>query len=567
VFLLLGFSFMAGLATVLAPCVWPILPVVLSSSAKEGKLRPFGVALGIIVSFASLTLALSYLVRAFGIDPNIFRNIAVVVLFILGMSFIIPRITALIEVGVSRLTSSFSSKLTSSSGLAGGLMTGLSLGVVWTPCAGPILATIATLAGTGQVNAIVVAMTVAYSIGAGIPLFVLASSGQRIISHTPALSRFTPLLQKIFGILIILTAIAIYFGYDKVLSSKLLDAFPSLSSFSNSFETNQAVTGELNNLQGKDSSLSENSKAPDFVGVSSWINSKPLSISSLHGKVVLVDFWTYTCINCIRTLSHLANWYGQYQSSGLVIVGVHTPEFEFEKDPSNVSNAIKQFGIKYPVAQDNDYATWNAYHNQYWPAEYLIDTNGNLRKTHFGEGDYNEMESSIRELLKETGHNFSANIANIPDQTPTDQISQETYLGSLRSEFYYPYHSPPGGNNASFSLSNNVPLGEFSLGGVWNVKEDYLEAVSGSILNLNFQARKVYLVMRPPAGRIGTVKVILDGKNLTGSEAGVDVKNGQVTVDSDRLYNLFDHSGSAVNHTLELQFQTPGIQPFVFTFG
>lgn len=566
-FLLLGFSFLAGLATILAPCVWPILPVVLSSSAKEGRFRPLGVASGIVISFAFLTLTLSYLVRALGVDPNIFRYVAVIVLLALGASLIIPQLSAVLESAISRLTATFSSRLRLNSGLFSGLLTGLSLGVVWTPCAGPILGAIATLAGTGQVSATVTLMTMAYSIGAGVPLFVLALGGQALLSKTKFLSPYTIYLQKIFGVIIILTALAILSGYDKIISSRLLDAFPTLSTFSTSFETNQLVKNELNNLQNEKSSLNNSGSAPEFTGITHWINSPSLTLSNLHGKVVLVDFWTYTCINCLRTLPHLTAWYDKYKDSGLVIIGVHTPEFTFEKNTSNVQNALNQFNIKYPIAQDNDYATWNAYHNQYWPAEYLIDRNGIIRKEDFGEGKYDEMEQAIRNLIAAAGNKAPVGETNIADQTPTEQTNAETYLGSERSEYYYPSSTTPSGNNQNFALSSNLPLGAFSLGGRWNVLNDHLETVSNSTLRLKFHASKVYIVIRPPANAPGKVKVLIDGQVLTGLDTGVDVKNGEINVDRDRLYTIFDHQGSAVTHTLELQFENPSTQPFVFTFG
>lgn len=566
VVLLLGFSFLAGLATIAAPCVWPVLPVVLSSSVKGGRLRPLGVVSGIVTSFAFFTLSLSYLVRVFEINPNTFRYIAVVILLILGTSFVIPKLSYFFEVAVSRLTASFGSELSLSGGSVGGFVTGLALGVVWTPCAGPILAAIATLAGTGQVNGIVVAMTVAYSVGAGMPLLVLAVGGQRILTKTKALSPITPVLQKVFGIIIVLTAVAIYFGYDKVLSAKLLDVFPALVSFSTRLESSAVVSQELNNLTGQKSSLPNSGKASELLGATNWINSPPLTLKSLRGKVVLVDFWTYTCINCIRTLPYLVAWYDKYHSSGLEIIGVHTPEFEFEKDTSNVQSAVAQFGIKYPVAQDNSYTIWNNFHNQYWPAEYLIDTNGNIRKTDFGEGNYDEMEKAIQALLSEAGRKADSGTVGVVDQTPRGQMNFETYLGSDRSEFYYPDGTTPAGER-TFVMADTLPQGAFGLGGDWTVTTDHLISGTSATLRLNFQAGKVYLVMRPPTGGIGKVKVLIDGKELTGSDSGKDVIGGEITVDSDRLYTIFDHRSGVLNHLLELQFETLGTQSFVFTFG
>ncbi len=232
----------------------------------------------------------------------------------------------------------------------------------------------------------------------------------------------------------LLTALTIYTNYDQYLQLKILDKFPILNVANNAFGSNQDLQKQLNVLKGQKNMET----APDFVGVTKWLNTdKPLSSKDLKGKVVLVDFWTYTCINCIRTLPHVTAWYDKYKDQGLVVVGVHTPEFEFEKETDNVLSAIKKYNIHYPVAQDNNYATWNNYSNQYWPAEYLIDVNGQVRRTHFGEGEYEQTEQAIQELLKEAGKKVSASLVNMPDQTPNSQLSPETYVGSKRMQFYY----------------------------------------------------------------------------------------------------------------------------------
>src|SRR3989338_643363 len=462
---LLFFAFISGLVTILAPCIGPLLPIVLSSTTAGGKSKPLGITLGIVTSFAFFTLTISYIVKIIPFDPNILRLFAVVVIGFLGFTLAVPQLSGLLEGWVSRLSGKFAGLTTlrfGGQGFKGGLITGLALGIVWSPCAGPILATIATLAATQSVNLATILITVVYVIGVGIPLFVFATLGSRFFTRSRLVSKYTGSIQRIFGIIMILTAFAIFTNYDKTLQVKLLDLFPSYSNFIYELENNQVVKEQLDQLRGKkdmkqessnkniimitpSSGLSDYGRAPEFTGVYKWLNlpegKESLTMEELRGKVVLVDFWTYTCINCIRTLPFVTSWYEKYKDQGFVVVGVHTPEFEFEKKSKNVTSAVKRFGINYPVAQDNNYATWNSYANHYWPAEYLIDTQGKIRRIHFGEGEYDKTEMTIQLLLKRTGKRVDNGLICLPDQTPRLHLSPETYLGSERMAYYF-----PGGN-------------------------------------------------------------------------------------------------------------------------
>lgn len=575
--LLLLFAFLSGLVTILAPCIWPLLPIILSSSitAQKGHWRALGITLGIMLSFGFFTLAISYLVRLFHFDPNALRIVAVIILGFLGLTMIIPKLQAVTEVFVSRLTGFFGQTSNTNKDFGSGFIAGLSLGIVWSPCAGPILAAIATLAATGQVNLTVILITVAYVTGVGIPLFIFSLAGQQLITRSKVISKYTVRIQQVFGIFMIVVAFAIYTNYDKYVQLQLLNAFPQLNSSLSSFENNPAITKQLQILKGQqpqavslDTSglFNQNTPAPDFVGITKWLNTdKSLSIANLKGKVVLVDFWTYTCINCIRTLPHVTSWYNKYKDDGFVVIGVHTPEFAFEHDTANVENAIKMFHILYPVAQDNNYATWNNYNNQYWPAEYLIDANGNIRRTEFGEGEYDQTEMAIQQLLKEAGKHVTASLSSMPDQTPTGQISPETYIGAKRMQYYYPNGSIQTGMQA-LSGNSNIPVNSFSLSGSWNILDEYSLAGESADLYYNFYADKVFLVLRPAQSGVATVKVFLDGKVISPDMAGSDVKNGIITVDTDRLYNLVDMHGKIENHLLKLEFSN-GIQVFAFTFG
>lgn len=566
---LLGYAFLAGLVTMLAPCVWPLLPIILSAtSAGKEKGRPLGITVGIMVSFGVLTLSISYLVRIFHFDPNLLRLLAVLVIGFMGITLIIPKLSGLLEAYVSRFTGIFGN-LKTGQGFGAGLVSGLALGIVWTPCAGPILASIAALSAIGMVNLNVILITAAYVTGVGIPLFIFAYSGQQIIAGAKFFSKYTGRVQQVFGGIMILTAIAIYTNFDTYLQTQLLNAFPWFNSSINSFESNSAVKRQLDILKGKlptanlaiDSNglFNSNYPAPEISGITKWLNlpagKQALTINDLHGQVILIDFWTYTCINCLRTLPFVTGWYDKYNSQGFMVIGVHTPEFQFEHDTKNVLAAIKMFNIHYPVAQDNNYATWGNYDNQYWPAEYLIDQNGIVRRTHFGEGEYDQMETAIQTLLKQAGKQVGSSLVNLPDLTPNSQLSPETYLGADRMEYYYPGGNTGNGNKI-FKLSNPPP-DTFSLGGEWNITGENAVTGNNAVLTYNFNADKVYLVLRPGnAGNNAKAKVFVDGKQTQ-----------EITIDADRLYTIADLNGKGGNHLLRLEFESPGIEAYAFTFG
>lgn len=595
--ILLTFAFLSGLVTILAPCIWPLLPIVLSSSVTGGgHRRPLGITLGIMVSFTIFTLFISYIVKLFHIDPNVLRIVAVIVLAVMGVLMIIPGFAAILEIGLSRMSGIFGRTKSDRDGLpagrqgfVSGFIAGLSLGIVWSPCAGPILAAIATLAATGQVSLQVLLVTLAYVTGVGIPLFIIALLGQKFLANSRKLSPFTGRIQQVFGVIMILTAVLIYTNKVQDFQLALVDRFPVLNTVFNGFETNSAVSDQLNKLRSTNSQQIESSDlfnvtpqpAPEFRGITQWLNlpagrqvtqdysgsnSKSLTMQELKGKVVLIDFWTYTCINCIRTLPFVTSWYDKYHDQGFTVVGVHTPEFAFEKETGNVLSAIERFKIHYPVAQDNDYGTWTAYSNQYWPAEYLVDAKGMVRRVHFGEGEYGEMEKAIQLLLKENGASVSSSLVTMPDQTPQGQLSPETYLGSKRMEFLTGSGTTTNGVH-TFPQVNSIDSNHFAFAGEWNISDEYSLSGKDAAISYNFYAGDVYLVMGPPTGKKAQVKVLLDGKVVDQEVSGSDVKDGVVTIDSQRLYSLVDLKGKTEQHTLTLQFLTPQTGVFAFTFG
>jgi len=296
---------------------------------------------------------------------------------------------------------------------------------------------------------------------------------------------------------------------------------------------------------------------PEIKGIAAWINSKPLTLAKLKGKVVLVDFWTYTCVNCIRTLPYIKAWHEKYAKLGLVIIGVHTPEFDFEKDLKNVKAAAKKFGLKYPIALDNDQETWNAFSNHYWPAKYLFDKNGNLVYQHFGEGRYAETEDVIRSMLNEAGKNVSKIKPVVEKPRPLALfITPETYCGSERnsglgsSGVCLPdgtcIHIDPGTHERDVIY----------LSGEWLQTNEYLETKSNkpAYIAIKYQGHEINLVIHPPS-KPATAKLYVDGK-----------PKGTLKIDEPKMYTLHK-TAQAETHEVKLLFEAKGVKCYAYTFG
>ena len=530
------FSFLAGFFTALSPCILPVLPAILAAGVAGGRLRPLGTILGLICSFTFFTLLLTWLIRITGLSPSILRYVAIALIFFFGLVMIFPKLSNWFA-KVTTPIADLGQKIQSSKpkeGFWGGILFGLALGLLWTPCAGPILGAITTLVASQTISATVIIMTLLYSVGAGIPLFFFAYGSAKLIKTSRLLSRYTERIRQFFGVLMVGFALLLTFNWDMLISQKLSQFFPEWIS-----EKNFHVEVK------KNSSLPNDGKAPELKGLEAWINSPPLTLSELKGKVVLIDFWTYSCINCLRTIPYLKNWYQDYKDKGFVIIGVHTPEFVFEMDLENVKKAVYDLGIEYPVALDNHYATWNAYHNEYWPAHFLIDQEGVIRMEHFGEGEYTETENGIRMLL-------GMSPLNRKDETvSTRPISPETYLGLSRGKSYKSYLSSHKTANYKDEVSS-LKEDQVGLKGPWLVEDEYIEAKgSDSYLELNFLAKEVYLVLGGKSE--ASLEIVLDGKPY-----------GHINIDGDKKYNIV--STSYGRHLLSLKVPE-GIKAYAFTFG
>jgi len=596
-------AFIAGLVTAVSPCVLPILPVVLATGADGDRRRPYLVIAGLIASFTVFTLASVQIISALGLPSSALRDIAIAIIAIFGLTLLVPAISVVFERATGRLQRAGARLMTQSTpgslalatgavatdgapsapspkraSIVGGLLTGVGLGLVWTPCAGPILGAITSLAVTAPGSSSTLVLVFAYSVGAGLPLLAIAQGGRAMMARL-RLRSASGWATKAFGVVVIATAGLMAVGADTALSASLTSALPNWTDALQTLERSNPVQAALNQVEGHSqpsgqvasngSALPDMGAAPEFTGIDNWLNSKPLTLAALRGKVVLVDFWTYSCINCIRTLPYVEGWYQKYASDGFVVVGVHAPEFAFEHDTGNVSAAIARFGITYPVAQDNEFATWSAYGNQYWPAHYLIDATGRIRAEHFGEGDYDGTEADIRALLQEAGK------SGLPGETAGQSGAQssvpiangqtpETYLGSARQSGFQGTY--PGDGTHKFQLPSKLDLNSWGLDGSWDVSPQYITATqAGNKLTLSFNARDVYLVMSAP-GSV-TAHVTIGGAATLPSGATEDVSaSGEITVSSSRLYHLV-HLPASQQATVTITFDAPGPQAFAFTFG
>jgi cytochrome c biogenesis protein CcdA/thiol-disulfide isomerase/thioredoxin len=585
--LLIVFAAIAGAATAVTPCVLPVLPALLSASAVGGRRRPVGIVTGLAVTFTITIAGLASVINGVGVANGAARKIAIAVLLIAGLALLVPAFGDRIEAPLSRLAR-FGPR-SGGTGFWSGLLVGGALGFLYAPCAGPILAAVISV-GVSQGSSLkIILLAAAYSAGSAAVLLVLALGGRRLTEHLRSAAR-GPTLQRAVGAVMVATAVLLAGNLDVRFQTALARHFPSfLVNPTKSLESSNAVEKRLADIRGHprfdssgasdtiaarrstkgiQSSLPSLGPAPDFTDNQRWFNTpggRPLTLQQLRGKVVLIDFWTYTCINCIRTLPYLEAWYQRYKDDGLVVVGVHTPEFDFEKDAGNVDAAIHQNGLRYPVVQDNGYGTWNAYGNEFWPAEYLIDTRGDVRYTHFAEGNYAETEGAIRSVLNEANGAPLGRRARAHTQVPSATLqTPETYLGSARGERMLP--SPvTNGTHRYRELSHRLPLNHLTIGGTWSIGGEAATARSGSTLKLDFAARRVFLVLGSAGGAPRGLQVRLDGRPVGRGSAGADARSGVVTVRQQRLYRLVNLP-RVEQRELELHF-APGISAYAFTFG
>ena len=578
---------LGGLITGVSPCILPVLPVVFfAGSAKQSNTvevksageviaeattstkkkrvrnrRPYAVIGGLVLSFTVFTLFGSLLIKVLRLPDDILRTVGLIVLSIVGLSLLIPPLERLLEKPFAKLPQR---KVNPNSG---GFGLGLGLGLLYVPCAGPVLAAITIAAANGKIGVETVALTVAFAIGATAPLLVIALAGSRVSQRVKFFRTHNRTVRAIGGVVMLLLAAALYLNLPDLLQRALPNYTQALqekvenNDAINQFRltnlgdaSNQALDHCTDNPKGE---LRDCGPTPDFKNIEAWFNTpgnQPLTMASLRGKVVLVDFWAYSCINCQRSIPHIKDLYNRYHTDGLEVVGVHTPEFAFERDKNNVISAADKLSITYPIAIDNMTSTFNNFRNQYWPARYLIDATGQVRYFKLGEGDYDQTESLVRQLLKQNNPNVALPApGELPDTTPTDQrTTHETYLnaGRMSDTFVSGGAQLQIDKQVQYNFPASLPNGKVAFAGNWTIDYEKSTAGPGAQLKLAYTAKSTNLVL---AGQ-GTVTVSVDG----GSPRTINVSGTP---------NLYRLSQTSDLHTgvLTLDIST-GLQAYSFTF-
>jgi cytochrome c biogenesis protein CcdA/thiol-disulfide isomerase/thioredoxin len=566
---LLLLSYLGGVLTILSPCILPVLPFVFARSDQKFVTSGLPLLVGMALTFA-LVATLAAVGGGWAVHANQYGRIAaLVVLAIFGLMLLLPSVAdramqPLVALGdrLSRNTGR---------GVIPSLLLGAATGLLWAPCAGPILGLVLTGAALQGAGVGTTVLLLAYAAGAATSLAIALLIGGRVFAVMKKSLGAGEWIRRALGVAVLLGVAAIALGFDTGLLTRL--------SLANTAQIEQTLIDSMHpaaavhaqRVAGSD--LPVEGTFPSLAGATGWLNSPPLSPASLKGKVVLVDFWTYSCINCLRTLPYIKAWAAKYRDHGLVVIGVHAPEFAFERDPDNVRRAVHDLGVTYPVALDSNLAIWAAFRNEYWPAHYFIDAQGRIRAHHFGEGDYDQSERIIQTLLREAGtRDVPGGIVN-PDATGTlaasdmnDVESQETYIGYARGE-----------NFASGQIAQDTPSqyatppalaqNQWGLAGDWTVRSQMavLDHAPGKIV-FRFHARDLHLVLGP--GRTPVhFRVTLDGKP-PGAAHGVDIDAaGNGTVTSERLYQLIRQQGAIEDRSFTIEFLDPGVQAYSFTFG
>ncbi|WP_030905767.1 cytochrome c biogenesis protein CcdA [Streptomyces sp. NRRL F-5126] len=539
-----------GFVTGISPCVLPVLPVVFMTGGV--RRRPYLVVAGLAVSFSVFTLLGTLVVSALPVPQDIIRWAGLVVLVVLGVAMMFPRVQDLLErpfarIGQRRVR-----------GERGDFVLGLALGAVYVPCAGPVLAAITVAGATHRVGAGTVALTLAFAVGTAAPLLFFALAGRGVAERVKVFRERQRRVRFVAGLVVIGLAVALTFNVTDALQR----AVPDYTGRLNQALDKSGAVGALGQEQAAglqhcamlpSPDLADCGKAPAISGIQQWFNTpggKPLPASALKGKVVLVDFWAYSCINCQRAIPHLNAWYQEYEKDGLVVVGVHAPEYAFEHVPANVRAGAKRLHMRYPIALDNKFTTWNSFGNDSWPAEYLIDAKGEVRHVAVGEGEYDTSERLIRQLLTAAHPGVHLPPAtHVADTTPTDQdLTPETYLGSERAGSFVDGRLSEGVRR--FTAPSSVPGNAFALDGTWSVGKESLTAKKDAAIKLAFSADDVYL----DVSGTGTITTTLDGRTTTQTVSGAP-----------DIYTVV-HGDSPTSGTLEVKL-SPGLSAYSFTFG
>ena len=570
-------AFVGGVLTILSPCILPVLPFVFSRADQPFRRSGLPLLTGMALTFALVATA-----AAFGGHWVVRLNqggryVAIAIFLVLGLTLLFPSLAEALTRPLVRAGAKIQGGPSSEISVGKSFVLGISTGLLWAPCAGPILGLILTgaaIQGPGVRSSF---LLLSYALGAATSLGIALLAGKKVFSAMKRSLSFDVWIRRALGVAVIVGVVAIALGWDTNLLTKF--------SFVNTAKAEEHLVSALGahkpalvpvSAAEPVLVLADEGPMPELSGAVGWLNSPPLTTKSLRGKVVVIDFWTYSCINCLRALPYVEGWSAKYKDAGLVVIGVHTPEFAFEKERSNVEKAVRDLHITYPVAIDSDYKIWEAFNNQYWPAHYFIDGKGRIRAHHFGEGNYAESERVIQELLKENGAPALAegllNVTGTGAEAPSDSKnvgSPETYVGYKRAGNFASAEPIAKDSRKTYSPQPRLSLNQWALGGSWKVGDEsaVLESVPGKIV-FRFHARDLHLVLGPTKnGKPIRFTVKLDG-TAPGDDHGADTDAaGAGTVQGNRLYQLVRQKGAVEDRTFEIDFLDPGVQAFAFTFG
>ncbi len=575
-------AFVGGVLTILSPCILPVLPFVFARADQPFRRSGLPLLMGMTLTFSLVAIA-----AAFGGHWVVRLNqggryVAMIVFLVLGISLLFPGLAEVLARPLVRAGGRLQGSPSTENSIGKSFVLGISTGLLWAPCAGPILGLILTGAAIQGPSARSSFLLLSFALGAAASLGIALFAGNKVFSAMKRSLSFEVWIRRGLGVAVILGVVAIALGWDTNLLTKF--------SFVNTARAESHLISALGPAKPavlpvmaveSQPVLADEGPMPDLNGAVGWVNTALLTRDALRGKVVLVDFWTYSCINCLRALPYVEGWAAKYKDAGLVVIGVHTPEFAFEKERANVEKAVNDLKVDYPVAIDSDYRIWRAFKNEYWPAHYFIDGKGRIRYHHFGEGEYDDSERVIQQLLKENGakslsgvamHGGAINISASGAQAASDienTRSLETYIGYGRAEHFASAEPFAEDERKMYSPRQRLSLNQWALGGTWKVGSEsaVLQAAAGKIV-FRFHARDLHLVLGPTKnGQPVRFIVKLDGAPPGEHHGGDTDANGAGTVPGHRLYQLIRQKGAVEDRTFEIEFLDPGVQAFAFTFG
>ena len=574
--LIILLAYLGGVLTIVSPCILPVLPFVFARAGRSFARSTLPMLAGMAATFA-IVATLAAVGGGWAVRANqVGRWAALVLLALFGIALVFPAISDRMTRPLVALGSRLSERQPDEKdSIWSSAVLGIATGLLWAPCAGPILGIIFTAAALKGASASTTLLLLAYALGAATSLALALLVGGTVFARMKKSLGASERIRQVLGVLVLVGVGAIALGLDTRVLSKLSSAQTS------GLETGLARTlgvGQMDESQAKTNALGElvlpvEGALPPLDGLGPWSNSPPLNLAQLKGKVVVIDFWTYSCINCLRSLPYVKAWDAKYRKDGLVVIGVHAPEFAFEREPANVARAIADLGIRYPVALDNDYNLWRALKNNYWPAHYFVDAQGHVRYHHFGEGEYAMSERVIRQLLAEAGHAPAGSMSGV-SATGTQAAaalgevkSSETYIGYARADRFV----SPGGlakdQLKTYALAP-LSLNDWALEGSWlDKKQSATSFARGAKIGFRFHARDLHLVLGSASGKPVRFRVALDGQ-APGADAGIDVAaDGSGVVKGQRLYQLIRQKGAVRDRTFTIEFVDPGLEAFSFTFG